>query len=74
MLVARAFSRGENLELALYPGSAPGVQRLGLARLRAGASYRVRGAHAGRFVADASGEAKLDVTLAGRTALEIVPA
>jgi Linalool dehydratase/isomerase len=74
VLVARAFSRGENLELVLYPGAAPGVQRLGLARLRPGAAYQVRGPSTERFVADASGEAKLDVTLTGRTALEIVPA
>jgi hypothetical protein len=74
VLVARAFSNGANLELVLYPGNAPGSQSLGLERLRPDASYQVRGANGERFVADASGSAKLDVMLAGRTELEISPA
>jgi hypothetical protein len=74
VLVARAFSRGENLELVLYPGAAPGLQRLGLARLRPGATYQGRGASSERFVAEADGTAKIDVALDGRTALEIAPA
>ena len=74
VLVARAFSRGEDLALVLHPGAAPGVQRLGLARLAPGAAYQVRGAVSARFAADANGEASLDVPLHGRTALEIVRA
>jgi hypothetical protein len=74
VLVARAFSDGENLALVLYPGGAPGSQSLELARLVPGASYQVRGASSQRFVADARGEAKLDVALNGRTELEIVRA
>jgi hypothetical protein len=74
VLVARACSNGENLELVLYPGAANGVQRLGVERLRPGASYQARGASSARFTADAEGKAMLDVALAGRTALEIVPA
>jgi hypothetical protein len=74
VLVARAVSDGERLELVLHPGGAPGLQRLGLARLRPGATYEVRGAQGGRVVADATGAATLDVPLSGRTALEIAPA
>jgi hypothetical protein len=74
VLVARAFSRGDDLELVLHPGGTPGPQRLGLERLKPGASYRVRGAGETRFVADASGRARFDVPLVGRTALEIAPA
>jgi hypothetical protein len=74
VLVARAFSAGENLELVLYPGAAAGVQRLGVERLKPRAIYQVRGASEQRLVADANGSAWLDVALRGRTALEIVPA
>ena len=72
VLVARAFSRGENLDLVLYPGAAPGVQRLGFERLAPGATYQVRTAPSVRFTADANGAAHVDVALHGRTALEIV--
>lgn len=74
VLVARAFSRGDNLELVLYPGGAPGVRRLGLERLKPGRADRVRGAGERRLVADANRTARLDVPLSGRTALEIAPA
>jgi hypothetical protein len=74
VLVARAFSRGENLELVLHPGAAPGMQRLGFARLVPGATYQARGASSARFVADATGAASLEVALAGRTPLEIARA
>jgi hypothetical protein len=71
VLVARAVSRGDDLELVLHPGGAPGPQRLGFERLKPGASYRARGAGETRLVADASGRAHLDVALVGRTALKI---
>ncbi len=74
VLVARANSNGENLELVLHPGAAHGLQRLGLSRLAPGASYQVRGDANARFAADASGTAQLEVALRGRTALEIVRA
>jgi hypothetical protein len=50
------------------------AERLGLARLAPGATYQVRGASGGSVVANAQGEASLDVELRGRTALEIVRA
>jgi hypothetical protein len=74
VLVARAVSDGENLELVLHPGAAAGVQRLGIERLKPGATYQVRGAASSRFSADADGAAQIDVALHGRTALEIAPA
>jgi hypothetical protein len=74
VLVARAFSDGENLELVLHPGAAPGMQRLGLSRLAPGATYQVRGDASARFAADAAGAAQLEIALHGRTALEIVRA
>ncbi len=74
VLVAKATSNGEDLDLVLYPGRGDGVQQLGLARLVPGREYAVEGpAAAGRVQADASGHAELAVTLAGRTALRIVP-
>jgi len=74
VLVARATSDGATLSLVLVPGAGAGPQRLGLARLRPGATYQVRGAGGERIVADAKGTATLDVVLGGRTVLEITPA
>lgn len=74
VLVAHAFSRGEDLELVLHPGAEPGVQALRIERLRPGRAYELRGAEKQRFNADPRGCAELSVTLHGRTALEIVPA
>ena len=75
VLVAKATSAGEDLDLVLYPGRGDGPQTIGLARLRAGARYRVAGGGAPReIVADDAGTAQLEVELAGRTALNIAPA
>ncbi|MBL6749873.1 MAG: hypothetical protein ISP90_05090 [Nevskia sp.] len=74
VLVAKAFSRGEDLELVLYPGAAHGRQSIGIARLKPDAAYRVQGDQPGTLRADAAGQATLDVDLRGRTALHLVPA
>lgn len=75
VLVAKATSSGDDLDLVLYPGRGDGPQTLGLARLRAGQRYRVEGsATSADITADGAGNAKLDVDLAGRTALRITPA
>jgi hypothetical protein len=74
VLVAYAFSRGDDLELVLHPGATPGVQPIRIERLRPGGAYELRGAEKQRFSADAHGCAELSVTLQGRTALGIVPA
>lgn len=73
VLVAKAFSHGEDLELVLYPGAGNGRRALGLDRLRPGARYQVRGAAVPEILADMSGCARFEVELAGRTALHIVP-
>ena len=73
VLVARAFSHGEDLELVLYHGGGAKQQRLGLARLKPGQSYDVLGAAAGKITADPAGRATLDVTFNGRTAVTITP-
>ncbi|MEX2480052.1 MAG: hypothetical protein WD928_04240 [Gammaproteobacteria bacterium] len=76
VLVAKAYSQGEDLELVLYPGAGAGRQTLVLERLRPGARYSVRGAGGGASAlqADADGCARLEIDLDGRTALHIVPA
>lgn len=73
VLVAKAFSHGNDLDLVLYHGKAPGSQRLTLERLRAGAMYRVSGAEVSTITADAAGKATLSVRLDGRTAVRIEP-
>jgi hypothetical protein len=73
MLVAKAFSRGQDLELVLYNGKAPGPQQLGIERLKAGAMYRVTGATVPTLTADAEGRATLSVQLDGRTAVRLDP-
>ncbi len=73
VLVAKAFSRGQDLELVLHNGKAPGPQRLGIERLKAGATYRVTGAVVPTLTADAQGRAALSVQLDGRTAVRLDP-
>jgi len=70
VLVAKAYSRGADLELVLYPGAAAGPREIGIARLEPGRLYRAGGAD---FTADASGQTRLTVDLQGRTALHIEP-
>ena len=72
VLVAKAFSRGDDLELVLYPGAGAGPRKIGIERLKPGAAYELRGA--GAFRADEHGRATLDVDLKGRTPVHIVPA
>ncbi|MGE0487447.1 MAG: hypothetical protein AB7Q81_25070 [Gammaproteobacteria bacterium] len=73
VLVAKAYSHGEDLELVLYPGRAAGVQTLGFERLRPGRRYRVEGGEGAVVEADDQGRARLDVRLEGRTALTLLP-
>ncbi|WP_156680873.1 hypothetical protein [Sphingomonas profundi] len=74
VLVARAFSHGEDLELVLYPNAEAGRQMLGLERLLAGRAYDCAAVEGGRFLADAAGRASIQVMLDGRTAIRIAPA
>ena len=74
VLVARAYSHGEDLELVLHPGNGSVEAELGFSRLKPGTTYRVAGAGADTLQADDKGEAKLTVSLSGRTALTLTPA
>jgi Linalool dehydratase/isomerase len=73
VLVAQAISDGSDLQLVLYPGTASGAFPIGIERLRSGALYRV--VETGEEVtADSEGKIVLNITLDGRTPLNIVPA
>lgn len=72
--VAKAFSRGDDLALVLYPGDETGPQQIGIERLKPGATYRIEGDRPGMVTADAGGRVQLSVDLRGRTALHLVPA
>jgi hypothetical protein len=74
VLVARAFSRGEDLELTLYPGKSDGQQSLKVERLQPNRRYMVSGAACDTLVADSSGSASLTVRLSGRSPVRITPA
>lgn len=74
VLVSKAFSHGDDLELVLYPGRGAGAQRLGLERLQPNATYAVTGATVNTLVADAQGKATLSVELNGRTPVHLKPA
>jgi len=67
VLVARAFSDGENLELVLYPGGSSHLEQLGIERLRPNTQYRCSSGNPSAFVSDAFGKATIDVPLNGRT-------
>lgn len=73
VLVARAVSDGAALDLVLTPGAGQVRTRVGLAQLRPGTSYDVRGARQETVLADAAGRAWLEVDLGGRTELRVSP-
>jgi len=73
VLVARAWSNGDDLELVLHPGAAAGTQTLTVARLKPEATYIVTGAREAIGHADASGRMMLTVDLNGRTAVTVRP-
>lgn len=72
VLVGRAWSDGEGLELVLHPGTAGGRQRLTITDLQPGGRYAVTGALTDMLVAD--GQARFDIDLTGRTAVTLAPA
>jgi hypothetical protein len=73
VLVARAVSDGQALELVLRPGAEPGRQRLRIERLRPGARYAADGAVESSVVADTRGEAQVEVDLEDRHELRLAP-
>jgi hypothetical protein len=75
VLVARAYSDGEDLELVLHPGRQPRTQRIGIERLAPNRRYAISGVPGlDTIVADGSGRAKLMVELHGRTPITVKPA
>lgn len=73
VLVARAISDGQDLDLVLYHGKAVGPQRIRIERLRPLASYRLEGALTTQLRSAGDGSLELDVPLDGRTPLRLVP-
>ncbi len=73
VLVARAFSNGEDLAMVLYPGGTPGAQDIRIERLRPGAKYLMRNGAEHPFAADNTGAASLSIELHDRTPVHIVP-
>ncbi len=73
VLVARAFSDGDDLEMVLYPGKQARAHDIRVERLRPGATYALRNGSERSFKADNFGAATLSVELHERTPLHIVP-
>ncbi len=73
VLVAKAKSDGNDLDLVLYNGHKPGIQELGIERLKPGCDYGIKGTDI-LFKADHLGKASVNVILDGRTTIHITPA
>lgn len=73
VLVAKAVTDGQGLELIIQPGCGPVTTTLGLARLSPGQHYGVSGAASTDLQADAQGKALLQVTLQHRQTVTITP-
>jgi Linalool dehydratase/isomerase len=68
VLVAKAFSNGDDLNLVLYPGARETRQTLGLSRLNPGGTYAVTGVPGmTTATADSNGKATIAVELTRRT-------
>lgn len=72
VIVGRAVTDGDALDLVLHPGGEGGPAEIGLSRLVPGRGYRVVQTGA-QFTGTADGTARLSVTLDGRTPIQIVP-
>jgi hypothetical protein len=73
VLVARARSNGEDLDLVLYPGTEPGRRELRIERLTPGRHYQIRNGRDETVIADNGGAASIAVDLKERTALHLQP-
>lgn len=73
VLVARAVSDGDDLQLVLRPGNGAGRQRLGIADLQPEQDYHLAGAVQSAVTADATGKASIDVDLDGRAEVRVTP-
>lgn len=74
VLVARAVTDGNALDLVLRPGNGALRSTIKLARLNPGQAYRATGAASTEISADAEGTALVDVDLNDRTEVRMVPA
>ena len=75
VLVARAFSHGDDLELVLYSGREPGRQSITIERLSPGRPYTLTsGTDRASLVADNGGRISTEVVVDGRTPLALTPA
>lgn len=73
VLVARAVTDGESLNVVLRPGGRGGRYRVTVARLLPGREYTLQGACGTNVVADGEGRAHFDVVLEGRLELTVAP-
>ena len=73
VLVTKAVSDGQALDLKLMPGAKPQVNTLGLAQLKPNSMYRVSGAIERHIKADQQGRAELDVVLDKSKQVVIAP-
>jgi hypothetical protein len=75
VLVAKAVSDGDALDLVLYPGRPEGLRStVGLSQLRPNSRYTVTGAVDRELVADGNGTARVEIDLPGRTRVQLLPA
>jgi hypothetical protein len=72
VLVAKACSNGENLELVLYNGTENQKADIIITRLKKDTKYCIKETGT-EFISDSSGKAVLSCTINGRTALTVVP-
>jgi hypothetical protein len=73
VLVARAVTDGNDLQLVLRPGNGGGRQTLGIADLVPEQVYDVTGAVEHEITADAGGDGRINVDLADRVEIHITP-
>ena len=73
VLVARAVTDGEALDLVLRPGAGPKRVSLGFERLCPGRRYRVIGAESQVLVADLLGRASVTAQLNDRIEVRVAP-
>ncbi|WP_067685974.1 linalool dehydratase/isomerase domain-containing protein [Nocardia jejuensis] len=74
VLVAKAVTDGDSLDLVLRPGDGAKRVRLALQRLTPHRGYRVRGAVEPHLTADESGSATIEVELIDRHEVQLTPA
>jgi len=73
VLVARAVTDGQALDLVLLPGAGAVRTPLAIERLVPGRTYAVTGATTGEVTADASGRAVVEVDLGARLEVRLAP-